>query len=179
MNPNDVALFSANDQKLLVSTEPAQLAKMSQDELGDTLLLVRRARNKYTGLHRKKAGSTVAKSGARGAAEGQNLRTVRQAEVFEEALARVSAALATAARKSSAALKTDRIAMAKAAPSPAKAAPKPTARTTAKTTARPAPTKATTAKARGVVPKSGTTAPAQRGANKVQGAKRQAKRDHR
>jgi len=175
MNPTDLALFSANDQKLLVATEPAQLAKMSQDELGDTLLLVRRARNKYTGLHRKKAGSTVAKSGARGAAEGQNLRSVRQAEVFEEALARVSAALATAARKSSAALKADRLAMAKAAPAPAKAAPKPAA----KITPRPVATKAASAKARGVVPKSGTTAPAQRGANKVQGAKRQAKRDHR
>jgi len=174
MNPTDLALFSANDQKLLLATEPAQLAVMSEDELGDLLTLVRRARNKYTGLHRKKAGATAAKAGARGAAQSQNLRTVRQAEVFEDALARVSGALATAARKSSASLKTDRIAMAKAAPAPTKAAPKP-----ATSTLRPAQTKASTAKGRGVVPKSGTTAPAQRGANKVQGAKRQAKRDHR
>jgi hypothetical protein len=67
MNPTELTtLFTAKEQTLLVATEPKRLAEMSEDELGDLLMLVRRARNKYSGLHRRQRG--VVAGGASGAA---------------------------------------------------------------------------------------------------------------
>ena len=174
MNPTELALFSADEQTLLVATEPARLALMSEDELGDALLLVRRARNKYSKLYRRQASATVSEVGRRAATQSQNLRTLRKAEIFEDALARVSRAYATAAKAAATQLKSERLALAKAATTPAPAAPK-----AAKSTAKPAQTKGTTASGRGVVPASATASPARRGSSKAQGAKRQAKRDSR
>ncbi len=174
MNPTELALFSAPEQTLLVATEPARLALMSEDELGDALLLVRRARNKYSKLHRRQASNTVAEVGRRSATQSQNLRTLRKAEIFEDALARVSRAYAGAAKAAATQLKSERLALAKAATVPAPAAPK-----AAKSTAKSAQTKGTTAAGRGVVPASATASPARRGSSKAQGAKRQAKRDSR
>lgn len=174
MNPTELALFSQAEQTLLVAVEPARLALMSEDELGDALLLVRRARNKYSTLHRRQAGATVTDVGRRSATQSQNLRTLRKAEIFEDALARVSRAYAGAAKATATQLKSERLALAKAATTPAPAAPK-----AAKSTVKPAQTKGTTPSGRGVVPASATASPARRGSSKAQGAKRQAKRDSR
>lgn len=175
MNPSDLALFTANEQTLLVATEPKRLAAMSLDELGDALTLVRRARDKYSKMHRRQASATVKDVGRRSATQSQNLRTLRKAEVLEDALARVTSAYASATRKSAAALKSERLAMAKAA-TPATPAAK---KAPAKSTAKPSQTAGRTAKGRGVVPASPTASPARRGGAKVQGARRQAKRDSR
>jgi hypothetical protein len=174
MNPTELALFSANEQTLLVATEPARLALMSEDELGDALLLVRRARNKYSKLHRRQASATVAEVGRRAATQSQNLRTLRKAEIFEDALARVSRAYANAAKAAAAELKSQRLALAKSAtvvPAAPAAAPK--------STTKPSSSQGRTAAGRGVVPASATASPARRGSSKAQGAKRQAKRDSR
>ena len=88
---------------------------MSEDELGDALLLVRRARNKYSTLHRRQSSATVAEVGRRAATQSQNLRTLRKAEIFEDALARVSRAYANAAKAAAAQIKSERLALAKAA----------------------------------------------------------------
>ncbi len=174
MNPTELALFSANEQKLLVATEPKRLALMNEDELGDALLLVRRARNKYSKLHRRQASATVSEVGRRAATQSQNLRTLRKAEIFEDALARVSRAYAGAAKAAANELKSERLALAKAATLPERAAPK-----ASKSNAKSAQTKGTTASGRGVVPASATASPARRASSKAQGAKRQAKRDAR
>jgi hypothetical protein len=175
MNPTELALFSAKEQTLLVATEPARLAVMSEDELGDALLLVRRARNKYSGLHRRQAGATVADVGRRAATQSQNLRTLRKAEIFEDALARVSRAYASAAKAAAAQLKSERLALAAAATAAPAAAP----RKAPKNTAKAGKSDGRTAAGRGVVPASATASPARRGSSKAQGAKRQAKRDAR
>jgi hypothetical protein len=174
MNPTELALFSANEQTLLVATEPARLALMSEDELGDALLLVRRARNKYSKLHRRQASATVSAVGRRAATQSQNLRTLRKAEIFEDALARVSRAYSSAARAAASQLKSERLALAKAGAVMPAATPKPS-----KSTAKASQTKGRTAAGRGVVPASATASPARRGSSTAQGARRQAKRDAR
>ena len=175
MNPTELALFSANEQTLLVATEPARLALMSEDELGDALLLVRRARNKYSKLHRRQGSTTVGEVGRRAATQSQNLRTLRKAEIFEDALARVSRAYATAAKAAATQLKSERLALAAAATSSSPAA----APKAPKSTAKAGKSDGRTAAGRGVQPASATASPARRGSSKAQGAKRQAKRDSR
>lgn len=175
MNPTELALFSEKEQTLLVATEPARLAAMDHDALGDALVLVRRARNKYSGLHRRQASATVAEVGRRAATQSQNLRTVRKAEIFEDALARVSRAYAAAAKAAATQLKSERLALAASA-----TASSPSARATApKSTTKAGKSDGRTAAGRGVQPASATASPARRGSSKAQGAKRQAKRDSR
>ena len=175
MNPTELTtLFSAKEQTLLVATEPDRLAGQTEDQLGELLLLVRRARNKYSGLHRRQASATVSAVGRRAATQSQNLRTLRKAEIFEDALARVARAYSTAARAAASELKSERLALAKSAtvtPKPAKAA-------APKSTTRAGKTAGTTAAKRGVVP-AGASSAARRASSKSQGAKRQATRDSR
>jgi hypothetical protein len=177
LNPTELtSLFNAKEQTLLVATEPKRLALNTEDELGDLLLLIRRARNKYSGLHRRQANATVAAVGRRAATQSQNLRTLRKAEIFEDALARVSRAYASAARASAAELKSERLALAAAATAtpPAKKASKKAAASPS----RAGQTDQSTAAQRGVVAGGRNTA-ARKSSSKAQGARRQAKRDAR
>jgi hypothetical protein len=96
-------------------TEAGALAELTEDELIDLHSRVRRARTKYVGQYRRQAGARVAEAGARGAARPRNRRAAERAEVFEAALARVSTALAKAARRSAAELRSVRLAAARAA----------------------------------------------------------------
>ena len=104
-----MSLFSTKEQALLVSTEADRMAELSEDEIGDLLVRVRRARNKYSGLHRRQAAGSVASAGKRYAATSSNTRTLRKAEIFEDTLSRVSLALSRAARGSASELKRERI----------------------------------------------------------------------
>jgi hypothetical protein len=113
VSPTELSLFSEKEQTVLVATESARIAKMSEDELGDLLMLVRRARNKYSTLHRRQAATSIEAAGKRSAASSSNTRTLRKAEIFEDALARVSASLASAARASRDELKKERLAAAR------------------------------------------------------------------
>jgi hypothetical protein len=74
---------------------------------------VRRARNKHVGLYRRQASARVATKGARGAARPANRLNSDRAEVFELALARVSARLGVVARAAATELKAERLAAAR------------------------------------------------------------------
>lgn len=102
---------------LIRETDRSALAELSEDELLELHNRVRRARSKYVKNYRRGASARVPAAGGRGKAHAQNARDRDRAEVFEDALARVSAALSTAARHSAAELKAERMAAAQAAKS--------------------------------------------------------------
>ena len=119
------------------STEPEALAELDEDALLELHDRVRRARKKYLGQYRRGAAAKVEDVGGRGKAYAQNQRARDKAEVFEDALARVSTALAKAARRSAAALKAERLAAARRAiPAPR---PAPASESAADTSADPRP----------------------------------------
>jgi hypothetical protein len=152
---------------LVRETEPAELAALDEDDLLELHARVRRARNKYSKVYRRGASARVEQQGARGKAGPKNTRDRQKAEVFEDALARVSRSLAAAARRSAIDLKTQRLQEARAQrntapPKPARKAgpPKKAQRS------QPAP----------------ASAPAMRkrhASSQAMGTRRQAKRDSR
>lgn len=94
---------------LIAETERAALAELDEDQLLELHKRIRRARGKYVKQYRRGASARVAESGGRGKAAAKNKRAADLAELFEEALARVSTALAASARRSAAALKVERL----------------------------------------------------------------------
>lgn len=113
MKKSTLALFSADEVDLLRSTSEHQLSRLDEDELLELHQRVRRARNKYSKLHRRQARAQVSADGGRGKAAKKNNRTAEKAEVFEEALERVSVEVAAAAAASAARLREERIAAAR------------------------------------------------------------------
>ena len=99
---------------LLRETERDELEALDEDALAELHDRIRRARSKYVKQYRRAASASVAASGGRGKARPKNRRAADKAEVFEEALARVSTSLAAAARRSAAALKAERLEAARA-----------------------------------------------------------------
>jgi hypothetical protein len=99
---------------LLRETEPERMAERDEDGLLDLHTRIRRARTKYVKLYRRQAGDRVAELGGRGFARPKNRRNADKAEVFEEALARVSKRVDVVARRAAAELKAERLAAAKA-----------------------------------------------------------------
>jgi hypothetical protein len=116
--------LTESERATVRDTDAKALSALDEDGLLELHLRVRRARNKYVGQYRRQASARVSAAGGRGKARPQNQRARDKAEVFEAALARVSTALAKAARHSAAQLRTDRLAAARAAKSagPARAA---------------------------------------------------------
>ena len=156
---------------LIEETKPKNLAELDEDELVELHGRVRRARSKYSKLHRREAAAQVRSDRARAKASTKNVRSAVKAEVFEDALARVSRALAAAAKASAAELKAERLAMATAGSSGPEV--------TAASTPRPARKKAA---ARGKGSVASTRTPATRkkvASTRATGARRQAKRDSR
>ncbi len=100
------------EQQLLRECTPAKLRKLDEDALVELHTRVRRARNKYSKLYRRRAGARVRKDRGRAKASAVNQRTLVKAEVFEDALAEVSAQLAKAAAKSARELRDERLATA-------------------------------------------------------------------
>ena len=105
-------------------TEPEALAELDEDGLLELHDRVRRARKRYLGQYRRQAAVRVEDVGGRGKAYAQNQRARDKAEVFEMALARVSTALAKAARRAAAELKAERLAAARSAIPAPRSAPK-------------------------------------------------------
>lgn len=166
MDKSLLAHLTAAETHLWNQTEPKALAELGEDEVLDLHARIRRARNKYTGQYRRGASTKVAAAGARGVAKPASTAARARAEVFEEALSRVSRRLAALSRQASADLKAERLAAARGGDgggpvaAPAKSAAKPTksvAREHAKTT--------------GGVKKDASS--------RAMGARRQAKRDAR
>ena len=107
-------LSSLSESDLLMVRETAQseLGGLDEDELLDLHARVRRARNKHVGVYRREAAARVPAKGARGKARPANANNAARAEIFEEALARVSRQLGVAARQSARDLKEARLALA-------------------------------------------------------------------
>ncbi len=108
----------ATDKEGWTETQPARLRQLDEDELVDLHTRVRRARTKFVTLHRRESGAQVIEAGARGLVSAGPRRSASKAEIFEDALARVSTSLAKAARHSAAALRTERLAAARASAAP-------------------------------------------------------------
>lgn len=98
------------EKDLLRETEDARMAELSEDELVALHKRIRRARTKYVGVYRRKGSAKVSKKGGRGLAKQGNARNAARAEVFEDALARVSARLGQVAAEAAAQLRADRLA---------------------------------------------------------------------
>jgi hypothetical protein len=144
----DTLISSLTEAELGVvrETEREAMADLDEDALLALHQRIRRARDKYQGQYRRQARARVAEVGGRGAAHGRNQRARDKAELFEGALARVSTAVAKAARASAAELRAERLVAAReartarpprSAPGPRAATAKPSQkRRTTKTTGR-------------------------------------------
>src|SRR5262245_21539239 len=102
-------MLTETEKQLLLSTQPAALRDLDEDDLATLHDRVRRARNKYSQLYRRRARERVTRDATRGRAHDVNVRTARKAELFEDALARVSRHLARAAAASAQLLKAERL----------------------------------------------------------------------
>ena len=100
--------LTESELMLIRETERDQMAGLDEDALVDLHTRIRRARNKYVKLYRREASSRVTEFSSRGVARPKNRRNAGKAELFEDALSRVSRELAAAARRSAAELRTDR-----------------------------------------------------------------------
>lgn len=104
-----------NEQALVRETEREQLTGLDEDELVALHTRVRQMRDKSVSVYRRGAAARVDGLGARGKAFPKGTRDRAKAEVFEDALARVSRKLAAAARASAQELKAERLAEARMA----------------------------------------------------------------
>lgn len=150
---------------LLRETEADRMATLDEDELLNLHTRIRRTRTKYVKLYRRQASSQVAKSGGRGRARPKNRRNADKAEIFEDALARVSRRVDQAARKAAKQLKKERLAAAR------KTSTRPAAKGRQQRTAKPS----TTVRAH----RKSTGGRKRDASSQAKGARRQAKRDSR
>jgi hypothetical protein len=103
------AMLNDTEQALLRHTEGDSLAELDEDELLVLHAQVRRARNKYAKLYRRRASAQVGEDATRAGAHAKHARTAVKAEVFERALAKVSRRLARAARARADQLRAERL----------------------------------------------------------------------
>jgi hypothetical protein len=151
--------LTEKERSLLAETRRDRLASLGEDELLDLLARVRRARGKFVQQHRREVATHIESTASRGAASAPPRRSASKAEVFEEALARVSSAVAAAARRAAADLKAERLG-------------------TAAKPGRPAPAHkpaADAASTPGPAPRPGSRKAV--ASTRAEGARRQAKRD--
>lgn len=106
------AMLNESEQELLRAAEPRELKRLDEDELAALHDRIRRARNKYSKLYRRRASSQVSTDRARARAHAAHVKAARKAEGFEDALARVSRRLADLAEVAAAELKAERLAAA-------------------------------------------------------------------
>lgn len=100
------------EKDLLRGAEPKRMASLDEDGLIELHKRIRRARNKFAGIYRRQGSAKLGKKGGRGLAKEKNSRNAGRSEVFEDALARVSAQLAVVAAASADQLKAERLAAA-------------------------------------------------------------------
>ncbi|NMO04593.1 hypothetical protein HH308_25560 [Gordonia sp. TBRC 11910] len=105
--------LSENEYKLILATETDRLTDLSEGKLLKLHRRTRRARNKAVQQYRRAGAQKVSKKGGRGLAKKVNVRRAERAELFEEALSRVSYQLGVVAHQSAKELKAERLAAAK------------------------------------------------------------------
>ena len=111
--------LTRKERALLSETQAERLRAMDEEALIELHARVRRARDRFVQLHRREVAEQVDAAGARGVASGAPRRSASKAEIFEDALARVSSSLARAARATAAALRAERLAATRSAARPA------------------------------------------------------------
>jgi hypothetical protein len=163
------------DRDLVRETERDRMADLDEDALVNLHRRVRRARNKYVKRYRLEAAGNVADKGGRGKARPKGKHNAAKAEVFEDALSRVSRRLAAAARRSAQDLRAERLAAARGAVGGS--AP---AHASAPRAARKASTSRTSSPTAGRDSRPRTPASTKRvAATRATGSRRQARRDGR
>jgi hypothetical protein len=109
MDPASRKALTSSERQALRAVEPKRLRKLDEEELVDLHRRVRRARNKYAKLHRRRAAEQVHKHKSRAVATKSQRRTASCAEAFESALATVSQRLAKVARARADELRAERL----------------------------------------------------------------------
>lgn len=102
-------ILKKDELDLIREIEPKRMNMLDEDELLALHKRVRRARNKHSKNYRRRAAAGVAEEGARGNARPRHGKASQRAEVFEEALSRVSLRLAAVAQEAHEALKAERL----------------------------------------------------------------------
>lgn len=105
--------LSESEYVLVRETKKSQMAGLDEDGLIDLHSRIRRARNKHVTLYRRAGAEKVKAKGGRGSAKAANVRNAAKAEVFEDALSRVSRRLARISRDAALELKAERLARAR------------------------------------------------------------------
>jgi hypothetical protein len=115
------SMLNETEQALLRAVQPRELKRLDEDALTELHDRIRRARNKYSKLYRRRASDRVTSDRSRGRASAANAKAARKAEGFEDALAKVSERLAHVAAAAAEELKAERLAAARRTPvAPAK-----------------------------------------------------------
>ncbi|WP_426595701.1 hypothetical protein ACPPVS_08835 [Cellulomonas sp. McL0617] len=109
-----LGILRDDERDLIRETEPARMQELDEDALITLHSRIRRARKKYQTNYRRQASAGVAEHGGRGKSRPKNTKAAQKAEVFEDALARVSGHLETVARQEAEDLKARRLAAARA-----------------------------------------------------------------
>lgn len=109
------AVLNETEKLLIGETDREALAALDEDAAIELQTRMRRARDKYVSQYRRAASARVAEHGGRGGARPENAHALQRAEAFERALSRVSRRVAVLARESAAALRAERLALARAA----------------------------------------------------------------
>ena len=109
------AVLNESEKLLIEETSREALAALDEDAAIDLETRIRRARGKYLSQYRRGASVRVAEHGGRGSARPENARAAQKAEAFERALSQVSRRVAVLAAQSAAALRAERLALARAA----------------------------------------------------------------
>ena len=133
MNKATLRMLNASEKELVRQSEPKRLKALDEDELLDLHARVRRARNKYSKLYRRRAAAQVEGDRSRARASKAHGRTATKAEIFEDALAEVSRTLAVVARDAAEELRAERLERARAA----KAGSRPSGKGSKKDAAQP------------------------------------------
>lgn len=136
MDPASRKTLTSSEREVLRAVKPKRLRKLDEDELVALHRRVRRARNKYAKLYRRRAASQVAKHKSRAVATTSQRRTAACAEAFEDALATVSQRLAKVARARAEQLRTERVAAARASSGPRRSPTRPPKSTATSAAAR-------------------------------------------
>jgi len=174
VNKSMLAELSDAERLLVTETDPNELAALDEDQVDALHHRIRRARNKYVGLYRREASARVRTKGGRGKARPANRRNAIKAEVFEDALSRVSRRLGVLAKQAAADLRAERIESARAS----KAASS-SGRVKPKSSKKPRAKHSQTSKPRGDRSLRSPRTEKNRGGTLASGARRQAKRDNR
>ncbi|MET8317467.1 hypothetical protein ABZU78_25345 [Rhodococcus erythropolis] len=101
--------LSEDEYVLVLDTKKDRMADLDEDDLIALHTRVRRARTKYTKNYRRAGADKVGDKKARGSGKSANARNAGKAEVFEDALSRVSRRLAAVSKQSARDLKDERL----------------------------------------------------------------------